>query len=54
MVQKMTAVWLIVLTVLICAIIPVYMIWLTTIPHETKLLIGLDMLIDNSNSLLLK
>ncbi len=54
MVEKMTAVWLIVLTVLICSIIPAYMIWLTTVPHEAKLIAGLDVLIPTSNSLFLK
>ena len=34
-----TAVWLIVLTILVVGSIPVLLIWLTTFPH-TKLLIG--------------
>ena len=34
-----TAVWLIVLTIIVVGSIPVLLIWLTTFPH-TKLLIG--------------
>ena len=33
MVEKMTAVWLIILTVLVCASVPAVLIWLTTTPH---------------------
>ena len=37
MVEKMTAVWLIILTVMVCAAVPAILIWLTATP---KLLIG--------------
>ena len=33
MVEKMTAVWLILLTVLVCASVPAVLIYLTTTPH---------------------
>ena len=39
MVEKMTAVWLILLTVLVCAAVPGVLIWLTTTPHA-KMLLG--------------
>jgi hypothetical protein len=39
MVEKMTAVWLIILTVMVCAAVPAILIWLTATP---KLLIGLQ------------
>jgi len=32
MVEKMTAVWLIILTILVCAAVPGILIWLTTTP----------------------
>jgi hypothetical protein len=32
MVEKMTAVWLIILTILVCAAVPGILIWLTTSP----------------------
>ena len=38
MVEKMTAVWLIILTVVVCASIPAVLIYLTTTPH---LILGL-------------
>lgn len=41
MVEKMTAVWLIILTVLVCASVPALLIWLTTSPPP-KLLIGVE------------
>jgi hypothetical protein len=37
MVEKMTAVWLIILTVMVCAAVPAILIWLTATP---KFLIG--------------
>jgi hypothetical protein len=37
MVEKMTAVWLIILTVMVCAAVPAILIWLTATP---KILIG--------------
>ena len=46
MVEKMTAVWLIILTILICAAVPSLLIWLTTSPAKTttpaKVLVGLS------------
>ena len=33
MVEKMTAVWLIILTIMVCAAVPAVLIWLTTTPH---------------------
>jgi hypothetical protein len=38
MVEKMTAVWLIILTIIVCAAVPSLMIWLTTSPHPKMLL----------------
>ncbi|MEW6605347.1 MAG: hypothetical protein AB1351_11760 [Thermoproteota archaeon] len=32
MVEKMTAVWLIILTILVCAAVPSVLIWLTSSP----------------------
>jgi hypothetical protein len=32
MVEKMTAVWLIILTILVCAAVPGVLIWLTSTP----------------------
>jgi hypothetical protein len=40
MVEKMTAVWLIVLTILVCAAVPGILIWLTATPHTAKMLLG--------------
>jgi len=40
MVEKMTAVWLIILTILVVASVPAILIWLTATP---KLLIGLQL-----------
>jgi hypothetical protein len=39
MVEKMTAVWLIILTILVCAAVPGVLIWLTATPHA-KMLLG--------------
>ncbi len=39
MVEKTTAVWLIILTILVCAAVPGVLIWLTTTPHA-KMLLG--------------
>jgi hypothetical protein len=33
MVEKMTAVWLIILTILVCSSVPAVLIYLTSIPH---------------------
>jgi len=39
MVEKMTAVWLIILTIMVCAAVPAVLIWLTTTPHSaTKMM----------------
>ena len=35
MVEKMTAVWLIILTIIVCASVPAILIYLTTTPHKT-------------------
>lgn len=40
MVEKMTAVWLIILTILVCAAVPGVLIWLTTSP--AKVLVGFN------------
>ena len=40
MVEKMTAVWLIILTILVCAAVPGVLIWLTTSPTPAKMLVG--------------
>jgi hypothetical protein len=40
MVEKMTAVWLIILTILVCAAVPGVLIWLTTTPPPAEMLVG--------------
>jgi hypothetical protein len=35
MVEKMTAVWLIILTILACAAVPAVLIYTTTMPHPS-------------------
>jgi len=47
MVEKMTAVWLIILTIIVCAAVPGVLIWLTATPHP-KVLLGFE----HANSLL--
>jgi hypothetical protein len=42
MVEKMTAVWLIILTILVCAAVPGVLIWLTTVQAPAKMLLGLE------------
>jgi hypothetical protein len=42
MVEKMTAVWLIILTILVCAAVPGVLIWLTTANAPAKMLVGLE------------
>ena len=37
MVEKMTAVWLIILTILVCAAVPGVLIWLTATPANMLL-----------------
>ncbi len=52
MVEKMTAVWLIILTILACAAVPAVLIYTTTMPHNqpsssapaAKMLSGLPLL----------
>ncbi|HEY9386498.1 MAG TPA: hypothetical protein VIP70_05630 [Nitrososphaeraceae archaeon] len=38
MAEKMTAVWLIILTILICGAVPALMIWLTSQPKPEMIL----------------
>jgi hypothetical protein len=40
MVEKMTAVWLIILTIIVCAAVPGILIWLTASPPPAKMLLG--------------
>ena len=47
MVEKMTAVWLIILTIIVCASVPALLIWLTTMPHP-KMLVGIDHFLVNT------
>ncbi|MDQ3852607.1 MAG: hypothetical protein M3299_07220 [Thermoproteota archaeon] len=42
MVEKMTAVWLIILTILVCAAVPGVLIWLTSSSAPARMLIWLD------------
>jgi hypothetical protein len=45
MVEKMTAVWLIILTILVCAAVPGILIWMASAPAKSappKMLLGLD------------
>ena len=42
MVEKMTAVWLIILTIIVCASVPAVLIYLTTYPHTPKMLIDTE------------
>ncbi|HEY6757428.1 MAG TPA: hypothetical protein VI037_08610 [Nitrososphaera sp.] len=42
MVEKMTAVWLIILTILVCAAVPGVLIWMTTTHAPAKMLMGLE------------
>ncbi|HKZ60973.1 MAG TPA: hypothetical protein VJZ68_00970 [Nitrososphaera sp.] len=41
MVEKMTAVWLIILTIIVCAAVPGVLIWLTATP--ARMLLGFDL-----------
>lgn len=41
MVEKMTALWLIILTIITCASVPVFMVILTS-PHPAKFMLGTD------------
>ena len=40
MVEKMTAVWLIILTIMVCAAVPALLIWLTATP--ASVLVGIE------------
>jgi hypothetical protein len=40
MVEKMTAVWLIILTIMVCAAVPAVLIWLTATP--ATVLVGVE------------
>ena len=53
MAETMTAVWLIILTILACATIPAVMIWLTTTPTAPKphLILGIIEFLPSGNSL---
>jgi hypothetical protein len=42
MAEKMTAVMLIILTMIVCAAVPAMMIWLTTMPHP-KMVIAIPL-----------
>jgi len=44
MVEKMTAVWLIILTILVCAAVPGVLIWLTSSPAPARMLMWFDAL----------
>jgi len=44
MVEKMTAVWLIILTILVCAAVPGVLIWLTSSPAPARILMWFDAL----------
>ena len=54
MAEKMTAVWLIILTIVACAAVPAVMIWLTTTPSAPKphVLLGIDDFLPSGNSVL--
>lgn len=41
MTQKMTALWLIILTIITCASVPVFMVILTT-PHPSELILTIE------------
>ena len=46
MVEKMTAVWLIILTILVCAAVPGILIWMASVPAKSappKMLLGIDL-----------
>jgi hypothetical protein len=50
MAQKMTALWLIILTIITCASVPVVMVILTT-PHPTELILTVEQDGDHLSSL---
>jgi hypothetical protein len=50
MVEKMTAVWLIILTILVCAAVPGLLIWMASAPATpapARMLLGLDVVVGN-------
>ena len=47
MAEKMTAVWLILLTIIVCAAVPAAMIWLTSQP-KPEFVFGLELFGDYS------
>lgn len=55
MVEKMTAVWLIILTILVCAAVPGLLIWMASAPATPApatsapagMLLGLDVVVGN-------
>jgi hypothetical protein len=44
MVEKMTAVWLIILTILVCAAVPGVLIWLSSSSAPARMLMWLDVM----------
>lgn len=42
MVEKMTAVWLIILTIIVCGAVPAVMIWLTVVP-KPEFILGFEL-----------
>jgi hypothetical protein len=42
MVEKMTAVWLIILTILVCAAVPGILIWLSSASEPARMLVWFD------------
>ena len=54
MAEKMTAVWLIILTIIACAAVPAVLIWLTSTPSAPvpHLLLGMGEFLPSGNSLL--
>ncbi|HEY9398819.1 MAG TPA: hypothetical protein VIP29_02865 [Nitrososphaeraceae archaeon] len=53
MAEKMTAVWLIILTIIACAAVPAVLIWLTTTPAASKphLILGITEFLPSGNSM---
>jgi hypothetical protein len=43
MVETMTAVWLIILTIIVCAAVPGVLIWLTSTPPPARMLVGFSL-----------
>lgn len=53
MAEKMTAVWLIILTIIACAAVPAVMIWLTTTPSNSAphMLLGINEIMHTGSTL---